>query len=408
MSVNNGTPGEMPLAASSPAWMPQLGTTVMVISTSSVLHGEVARVSAAAAVGLVVAHTVEQAAGKWEGISAILVGSDVQSPLPGWNGPLVVVGRGQESSLLWARAADLGADRVAVLPESAQWLAGYLARLREPHSGGSVVGLVGANGGAGASTTALLLAARAVARGLRVLVVDADPLGGGLETMLAAEDVQGLRWPDLLNAEGAINPEQLSASLPVVEGVSLLSWPSNLGREIEPLRAGAALTREVFRAAKQGFSLVVVDFGKDPKILLDVGSLCEHFIMPVEGRLSCAAAARAVLQVLPAAPVSLLVRGRLQEGVDIATVSSTIGAPCLGSLPRIRGIEERIEGGRVGEVARIRKVRRVLDLALDSLGSEELGSGELGGLAPDAVSVPSRRGRSKTRHGFSRKVRSAS
>ena len=36
--------------------------------------------------------------------------------------------------------------------------------------------------------------------GARVLLIDGDPWGGGLELALAAEEEPGLRWPDLAEA----------------------------------------------------------------------------------------------------------------------------------------------------------------------------------------------------------------
>lgn len=355
----------------SPAqWMPQLSTTVMLISSSIVLQNEVARVSAAAAVDLVAAQSVEQAAGQWDGIAAVLLGGDVDSPLPGWKGPTVLVGAESDSSLLWARAATAGVDRVAILPESGPWLAGYLARLRDPSEGGTVVGIVGACGGAGASTVALLLAARAAAKGADVLVIDANPIGGGLETLLAAEEKPGLRWPDLLNASGAINPEQLRASLPESNGISLLSWPSQLHLRGEPTKAPLSVVHEVLRASRQAFSLVVVDLGRETNVLLEVGSECDQFLMPVHGRLGCVASGRSTVASLPAAPISLLLRLPLSSGVDVDTVAQAAGLPCAGTLARLSRIDEQFENGRVADVARSRKIGKVLDALLKGLADD--------------------------------------
>ena len=87
-----------------------------------------------------------------------------------------------------------------------------------------MVGIVGGCGGAGASTLAMLVAAGAVKRGVRTLLVDGDPWGGGLCSALSADEVPGMHWPELLQASGAINPEQLAASLPYFAGLAVLSW----------------------------------------------------------------------------------------------------------------------------------------------------------------------------------------
>ena len=61
---------------------------------------------------------------------------------------------------------------------------------------GAAVAVVGGCGGAGASVLAAALAVTAVRHGGRALLVDCDPLGGGLDLVLGAEHVAGLRWPD--------------------------------------------------------------------------------------------------------------------------------------------------------------------------------------------------------------------
>ena len=75
--------------------------------------------------------------------------------------------------------------------------------------------------------------------GARVLLVDGDPWGGGLELALAAEETPGLRWPDLAEARGSIDPVQLADSLPVAGGFSFLSWPATR-EQPAPVAAAAA------------------------------------------------------------------------------------------------------------------------------------------------------------------------
>ncbi|PYI66148.1 hypothetical protein CVV68_15225 [Arthrobacter livingstonensis] len=339
-------------------WLPGRGTTVMVISGSPALQGDVGRVSAAAAVGLVIAETVEQSGGRWGDVAAILIGSDVAGGLSGWRGPTVVVGPAEDAGRMWLQASRLGADRVAVLPDSAQWLANYFTRLREPAAGAGVVGIVGGCGGTGASTLAALVAGHAAATGTRVLLVDGDPWGGGLDAVVAADDLPGLRWPDLLHASGAINPEQLAASLPQFAGVSLLSWSAaDDGGSGDALAAAAA--GEVMRAAREAYGLVVVDVGRSTESLSGIGVHCDGFVMLVPGRLRAAAASGRVLQAMPAAPVGLVARGPLRDGVDPQLVAAAVGVPCVGYFPQLKGLEETLDAGRLQDVAKGRKVRRL-------------------------------------------------
>lgn len=357
-AVTRALPAGQPHAPGE-SWLPGAGTAVMVISASPALQGEVGRVSAAACVGLVIAATVEQSSGMWEGVSAVLLGSDVSGGLPGWRGPTVVVGPVEDASAMWLQASRLGADRVAVLPDAAQWLANYLTRLRDPASGAGIVGVVGGCGGAGASTLAALLAAGAVARGTTALLVDGDGWGGGLDVAVAGRDVPGLRWPDLLNASGAINPDQLAASLPQLAGLSLLSWGAEGAVSPADPRSMAAAS-EVMRASRDAYGLVVVDVGRSPDSIAQLGVHCDGFLVVVPGRVRAAAAAAQVVQALPAAPVGVVVRGPLRDGVDADLVARAVGMPCVGEFPVLRKVGEVLEAGRVQEAGRARKVRRLV------------------------------------------------
>ncbi|MDQ0277913.1 secretion/DNA translocation related CpaE-like protein [Arthrobacter silviterrae] len=368
--VPNGSP--LPDVAGAPGreagrapWLPGPGTSVMVITASPALQGEVGRVSAAAAVGLVMVDSVEQSGGRWDDVAAILIGSDVAGGLPGWRGPTVVVGTSQDSASMWQQASRLGADRVAVLPDSAQWLANYLTRLRDPREGAGVLGVIGGCGGAGASTLATLVAAGSSLRTTQTLLVDGDEWGGGLDLAVAGDGIPGLRWPDLLNASGAINPEQLAASLPQSGGMSLLSWgrEHGAGSAFANLRALAAAA-EVLRAARDAYGLVVVDLGRSAESVAALGAQCDGFVVVVPGRLRAAAAAECVLRELPPAPVGVVARGPLGDGVDARLVADAVGFPCLGVMPHVKGIADTLESGRGAEVARRRKVRAIVEPVL--------------------------------------------
>ncbi len=340
----------------------------MVISGSPALHGEVGRVATAAAVGLVIVQSVEQGSGQWENMAAILVGSDVEVRLPGWRGPVVMVGPAEDLERMWLQASVLGADRVAVLPASAQWLANYLTRLREPTAGAVVVGIVGGCGGAGASTLSILFAAGAAAWGFPVLLVDGDQWGGGLDFAMDAGELPGLRWPDLFNASGPINAEQLASALPKAAGISLLAWagaPADSPGHLD-FRATAAIG-EVMQAARSSFGLVVIDVGRSPESLAALGVHCDGFVVVVPSRFQAAAAAARLVRDLPPAPVGLLVRGPFRDGVDSQVVAAAVGIPCIGVMPELRGIADVLDDGHLLGLLKRRKVRHLNAGLLDWL-----------------------------------------
>ena len=90
--------------------------------------------------------------------------------------------------------------------------------------GGRILAVIGGRGGAGASILAGGLAVTAVRAGHRTLLVDADPLGGGLDLLLGWEDVDGLRWPALAGADGRVDPPALLRALPHRGDLVLLSF----------------------------------------------------------------------------------------------------------------------------------------------------------------------------------------
>ncbi|WP_427015561.1 septum site-determining protein Ssd [Pseudarthrobacter sp. P1] len=347
---------------SATAWIPGSRASVLLVTGSAELQGEVARASAAAAVELSIAGSVQAAAGEWGRAAAVLLGADVRGRGSSRAGPTIMVGLGGDGAL-WERAAEAGVDRVAVLPQGAEWLAEFLGQLCDPSAEGHVLGVVGGCGGAGASTLSVLLAVRAAALGIRTLLVDADEWGGGLDVALAAEEVPGLRWPDLLNASGTINPGQLAAALPVVAGCSLLSWGPHAADPARAARledAGA----EVLRAARRGYELVVVDVGRTPRSLATLGRHCDEFLLVVPTQLRPAVAAARLLAELPPVPTRLVVRGRMREGLDAELIGASVGVPVAAVLPHLRGLAQAGENGRLADAASSRPVRRAVSALL--------------------------------------------
>ena len=108
-----------------------------------------------------------------------------------------------------------GAQHVISLPEGESWLVGALSDAAEGYRRkGSVLAVVGGRGGAGASVLAAAVAVRAAADGDPVLLVDCDPLGGGLDLVLGAEDAAGPRWPELTLAAAGCRPPRCARPCP--------------------------------------------------------------------------------------------------------------------------------------------------------------------------------------------------
>ena len=364
--------GGSPQSSGPDSWLPGSAAEVLLVTSSALLRGEVERIVAAAGAQLRVAADAAGSGRYWDGAGAVLVGSDIRELPPRRRAPGVLVGLDGEGDSLWHLAAALGAERVAVLPDAAAWLADHLSRSRAPEPGGLVLGITGGCGGAGATTASLWLAQAAAGLGIRVLLVDGDPWGGGVELALAAEEEPGLRWPDLSDARGSIDPAQLADALPVAGGFSFLSWPASR----EPAVAvAAATTAGVLDAARRGYELVVVDIGRRTEPLQAFGWDCDRIMLVVPAQLKAAVAAARLLQEFPPVEASLLVRGKPGTALDGSLLSEAIGLPVQGRIPELRGVAGAMEAGRLLDLGNRRSVRSFSASVLDAL-ADGLAPGE--------------------------------
>jgi secretion/DNA translocation related CpaE-like protein len=350
------------------AWLPDSAASeVLLVTGHDFLQGEVEQIVAAAGGQLRVVADVADAAKYWDSAAAVLVGSDVRELPPRRRAPAVLVGLSGEGDSLWHLAAALGAERVAVLPDAAAWLAEHLSRSRSPEAGGLVLGITGGCGGAGATTSAIWIAQAAAGLGARVLLVDGDPWGGGLELALAAEETPGLRWPDLSGASGSIDPEQLADSLPIAGGFSFLSWPGSRDRTapVDATTAGGVLD-----AARRGFELVVVDIGRGAEPVQLFAWDCDRLLVVVPAQLKAAVATARLLHELPPVEAALLVRGKAGAALDGGLIADAVGLPVHGRVPELRGVAAAGENGRLLDLGKRRSVRHFAASVLDLLEGE--------------------------------------
>ncbi len=346
------------------SWLPGGPGEILLVTAFDFLRHEVARIVAAAGGQLRCVDDAGQAAPFWDSAEAVLVGSDI-TELPGRRrAPAVLVGTNGEGDSLWHLAASLGAERVAVLPDAAGWLAEHLARSRSPEAGGLVVGVTGGCGGAGASTAAIWLCQAAAGLGASTLLIDGDPWGGGLELALAAEESPGLRWPGLAEASGSIDPEQLRQSLPTAGGFSFLSWPGSRDR---PAAVPSATLAGVMDAARRGYEVVVVDLGRAAEPVQQFAWDCDRMLIVIPPRLKAAVAAARLVQELPPIETGLLVRGRAKAGLDAALISEAVRLPIHGYIPELRGTAAATESGNLLELGKRRNVRRFAAGVLDAV-----------------------------------------
>jgi secretion/DNA translocation related CpaE-like protein len=356
-----------PLPPEPRLWIPGESAETLLVTGVDVLRSEVERIVLAAGGQLRTVPDVSEAAPFWDAAAAVLVGSDIRELPPRRRAPAVLVGLSGDGDGLWHLAAAIGAERVALLPDAAAWLAEYLSRSRAPVAGGLVLGVLGGCGGAGATTAAIWIAQTAAAAGVRVLLIDGDPWGGGLELALAAEDAYGLRWPDLAGLNGSIDPARLDDALPVAGGFSFLSWP---GTRESAAGVDAATVAGVLDAARRGCELTVLDIGRAREALRSFAGECDRIIVVVPARVRAAVATARLLQELPPVEAALVVRASPGGALDAPLIAESVGLELDGVMPEIKGLAAAAELGRLLDAGRQRPVRRFAASLLDLDGGD--------------------------------------
>ncbi|MCW2496987.1 hypothetical protein [Jatrophihabitans sp.] len=182
---------------------------------------------------------------------------------------------------------------------------------------GAVVGVVGGSGGSGASTFA---AALATCLGGPSVLVDVDPVGGGIDVLLGIEGSSGARWSELHLGGGRLDPAVLDAGLPRWGEVRVLAADTAPAPEAVP---------QVLEAAVE-LGPVVLDVPRAPGELRDAALRCCHLVAVVAyGSVAGIAAARRVIASLPDVPVGVVLRRGSVGPLDAAEL---LDVPVLASL----------------------------------------------------------------------------
>lgn len=250
---------------------------------------------------------------------------------------------------IWQRAVEVGAGRVLALPEAEAALTGELADLVDrPAQPGRVLAVLGARGGAGSSVFATALAVQAVHAGGRALLVDCDPLGGGLDLVLGAEDQAGLRWPGLALTSGRIAAASLYAALPqpdeFASSLTVLSC-DRTGTGPVPTAVTA-----VVEAGRRAGNTVVCDLARTlddvGRAVLDQADLA-LLIVPAEVR-ACAAAGRVIDGVRDrGVPLRIVVRGPAPGGLGPEDIGRALGLPVAAHMAPEPGLDHALDRGQL-------------------------------------------------------------
>jgi secretion/DNA translocation related CpaE-like protein len=251
---------------------------------------------------------------------------------------------------VWQRAVQVGAEKVLVLPTAETWLTSAFADAVEQPAArsGRLITVLGGRGGAGASVLATAVALAALARGDRTLLVDCDPLGGGLDLVLAAEAESGLRWPQLTLSGGRVAASALREALP-----GRTSGPGRLTL-LSCDRSGpgpaADAVAAVVESGRRAGDTVVCDLPRDLTpgacAALDRADLTV-LVVPAEVR-ACAAARRVAEHARErGASPQVVVRGPAPGGLRPDDVADAVDLPLLTSMRSEQGLATMLERGQM-------------------------------------------------------------
>ncbi|WP_113704700.1 septum site-determining protein Ssd [Nonomuraea lactucae] len=305
----------------------------LVITEDRDLLDDLVRIAAAAGAQLDVAHVPAHARPFWNLAPLIVVGGDLAEAVAATSPPprerVLLVTREPDDPDTWRRCVAVGAQGVVVLPSGERRLVEEFADAMEPEPrAGAVLCVIGGRGGVGASVLSSCLALRASQDHLRTLLVDADPLGGGIDALLGHEETSGARWGDLVAREGRVSSTALQAALPAFGDLSVLSF--NRG-EIRPIPAQAM--RSVLEAGHRGFDLVVVDLPRhlDPATAEALGRASGTLLVTAADVRGVLAAAQVLAE---AGRHTSDIRVVIRPGVlDDDVVAASLGIPAAGHLP---------------------------------------------------------------------------
>ena len=320
----------------------------LLLTADPVVLDDLLRIGVTAGTEVQVAPDVGAARRVWAAAACVVVGPDAaaacaRARLPRRPG-VVLLGADLDDAGIWQTAVEVGAEHVVFLPDGEAWLTELLAEAVEPsRTGGQLVAVVGGRGGAGATTLAVALALQGARTGRSSLLVDADPLGGGIDLVLGGESDQGLRWPDLATTAGRVPGGALTAALPRMAELSVLSW--NRG---DVLGVPPEAVRAVLDAGLRSCDLVVADL---PRALDDTGQVVLSLarlvllVVPAEVR-AAAAATRVAVQLAPhARDLRLVVRGPAPSGLGADEIAGALGLPLAGFLRPEPGLDLALERG---------------------------------------------------------------
>lgn len=323
------------------------GRPLVVTSDPDVLD-DLLRLAATAGTEVDVATDAVAARRWWATAACVVLAQDAADGCARMRRPrrtgVMLLGDNLDDAGVWQLAIEAGAERVLFLPECEDFL---VARFADAVDGGGrdgpVVAVIGGRGGAGATTLACALAVTATRAGRSALLVDGDPLGGGIDLVFGGEADRGLRWRDLGGTQGRVPAAALAEALPQMNGLSVLSWDRGA-----PAAVPAEAMSAVLAAGRRAHDLVVVDLPRTlddaARVVLEAAE-CVLLVVPAEVRGAAAAGRVAASLGMLCRDLRLVVRGPGPGGLGGQALAGALGLPLVGQLRPEPGIDVALERG---------------------------------------------------------------
>lgn len=322
------------------------GLVVVAVADETLLE-EILGLCAAAGMTPRVTSTPDELRELWVGASLLLLDLDLARRLgrgPVRRDDVVLVLPETTGEDPWQVAVAIGAADVALLPSGSDALMQRLgAAGMDRH--GSVVGVLGAQGGTGASVLAASLAVTAAAGGARCALIDADPLGGGVDLLLGAEQEPGTRWNDVVWTSGRLEPESFLTSLPSANHVRFLAWDREHQEDLATQTVVSAVD-----AARRAADLVVIDIPRHvDEATRAAMRACSLILVVVRADLSGVVCARRandrIVTSVGGDQVGVALVARGAPNVVSGQLGQMVGLPVLGQIPDEPGLVTDLDCG---------------------------------------------------------------
>lgn len=280
---------------------------------------------------------------------------------------------GYDADALWEAAAQLPGVRPVPLPQAERWLSEQLSAEVFNRSQGRVVAAASTAGGVGSTTFTYLCAAELAARGRRPLLIDAalGP-GSGLADLvhrarsqqrLGGENVEGgdLDWEQLIRTEGEISTAHLSAALPVLDGIGVLTG------SVETLQRGPLLPAAV-TAGRSAFDVVIIDIGQRVETLAVLGEQLDRLLVVTRASPRAAEAAARLLRAAAPVQAAVAANRRAAPGWGPEDLEERLSAPVVADLAEQRWLARTDDLADTYELLRSARGARMVDGVLQALG----------------------------------------